>query len=65
MIAAVKSDVFDITLTHVVLNQVGGIVAGEERSGCGVLIPDAILFSQTTTDYTLEGNISLVRYRCE
>lgn len=54
IIAGVKGDVVDITLTHVVLNQVGGTVAGEERSGRGVLIPNAILFSQTITNYTLE-----------
>ena len=54
IIAGVKGDVVDITLTHVILNQVGGTVAGEERSGRGVLIPNAILFSQTITNYTLE-----------
>jgi small-conductance mechanosensitive channel len=54
IIAGVKGDVVDITLTHVILNQVGGTVAGEERSGRGVLIPNAILFSQTITNYTLD-----------
>ncbi len=54
IIAGVKGDVVDITLTHVILNQVGGTVAGEERSGRGILIPNAILFSQTITNYTLE-----------
>ena len=54
IIAGVKGDVVDITLTHVILNQVGGTVAGEERSGRGILIPNAILFSQTITNYTLD-----------
>ena len=54
IIAGVKGDVVDITLTHVILNQVGGTVAGEERSGRGILIPNAILFSQTITNYTFE-----------
>jgi len=47
-------DVTDITLTHVVLNQVGGTVSGEEQSGRGVLVPNSLLFSQVITNYTLE-----------
>lgn len=54
IIAGIKGDVLDITLTHVILNQVGGTVAGEERSGRSVLIPNAILFNQTITNYTLD-----------
>ena len=54
IIAGIKGDVEDITLTHVILNQVGGTVTGEERSGRGILIPNAILFSQTITNYTFE-----------
>jgi small-conductance mechanosensitive channel len=54
IIAGVIGDVTDITLTHVVLNQVGGTVSGEEASGRGILIPNAILFSQTITNYTLD-----------
>lgn len=54
IIAGIKGDVEDITLTHVILNQVGGTVTGEERSGRGILIPNAILFSQTITNYTFD-----------
>ena len=54
IVAGIKGDVLDITLTHVILNQVGGTVAGEERSGRSVLIPNAILFNQTITNYTLD-----------
>ena len=50
----------DITLTHVILNQVGGTVSSEERSGRGILIPNAILFGQTITNYTLEDEYILV-----
>ena len=52
IIAGVKGDITNITLTHVILNQVGGTVAGEDRSGRAVLIPNGILFSQTITNYT-------------
>ena len=54
IIAGIKGDVVDITLTHVILDQVGGTIVGEERSGRSILIPNAILFSQTITNYTFE-----------
>lgn len=53
IISGIIGDVTDITLTHVVLNQVGGTIGGEEPSGRGVLIPNAILFGQIITNYTL------------
>jgi small-conductance mechanosensitive channel len=59
VIGGTVGDVTDITLTHVVLNQVGGSVSGEEKSGRGVLVPNAILFSQTITNYTLEQKFML------
>ena len=60
IIAGITGDVEDITLTHVILNQVGGTVSSEERSGRGILIPNAILFGQTITNYTLEEEYILV-----
>jgi small-conductance mechanosensitive channel len=54
VLAGITGDVTDITLTHVILNQVGGTVASEERSGRGILIPNAILFGQTITNYTFD-----------
>lgn len=59
IIAGIVGDVTDITLTHVILDQVGGTVGGEERSGRGVLIPNAILFSQVIYNYTLESKYIL------
>ena len=59
IIAGTIGDVTDITLTHIVLNQVGGTVAGEEQSGRGVLIPNGLLFSHVITNYTLEQNYIL------
>jgi len=54
IIAGIVGDVLDINLTHVVLNQVGGTVGGEEKSGRGVLIPNAILFQQIIYNYAFE-----------
>ena len=54
IIAGIIGDVMDVTLTHIILNQVGGTVGGEERSGRAVLIPNAIMFGQVITNYTLD-----------
>ncbi len=54
IISGIIGDVMDITLTHVLLNQVGGTIGGEERSGRGVLIPNAILFQQIIYNYAFE-----------
>ena len=59
IIAGIIGDVIDINLTHIVLNQVGGTVGGEEKSGRGVLIPNATLFQQVIYNYTLESNYIL------
>lgn len=59
IIAGITGDVTAITLTHVILNQVGGSVGGEEKSGRGILIPNAILFQNTIINYTLEQEFML------
>jgi len=59
IIAGITGDVTAISLTHVILNQVGGTIAGEERSGRGILIPNAILFQNVIINYTLEEKYML------
>lgn len=59
IIAGITGDVTAISLTHVVLNQVGGSIGGEERSGRGILIPNAILFQHVIINYTLEQKYML------
>lgn len=54
VIAGITGDITGISLTHVILNQVGGSVSGEERSGRGILIPNAILFQHVIINYTLD-----------
>jgi small-conductance mechanosensitive channel len=51
----VTGDVTDIQLNHVVLNQVGGTVSGEERSGRSILVPTATLFGEQVINYHLFG----------
>jgi small-conductance mechanosensitive channel len=59
IIAGVIGDVVDISLTHIVLNQVGGTVGGEEKSGRGVMIPNATLFQQIIYNYAFESSYLL------
>ncbi len=59
IIAGITGDVTGISLTHVMLNQVGGSVGGEERSGRGILIPNAILFQNVIINYTLDQDYML------
>jgi small-conductance mechanosensitive channel len=59
IISGIIGDVTDINLTHVVLNQVGGTIGGEEKSGRGVLIPNATLFQQVIYNYAFETNYIL------
>lgn len=54
IIAGIVGDVVDITLTHVLLNQVGGTIAGEEKSGRAVLIPNATMFGQVIYNYNYD-----------
>lgn len=55
-IAGVTGDVLDIQLNHILLNQVGGTVQGEERSGRGILVPNAILFGESILNYNYFSN---------
>lgn len=59
IIAGITGDVTGISLTHVILNQVGGSIGGEEKSGRGILIPNAILFQNTIINYTLDQQFML------
>ncbi len=59
VIAGITGDVTGISLTHVILNQVGGSIGGEERSGRGILIPNAILFQHVIINYTLDQEYML------
>jgi len=59
IIAGITGDVTGISLTHVILNQVGGSIGGEEKSGRGILIPNAILFQHVIINYTLEQDYML------
>jgi small-conductance mechanosensitive channel len=52
-------DVKDLNIMYTVLEQVGGTVGGEERSGRGVMIPNQYLFYWTVINYTLDDEYIL------
>lgn len=60
IISDVKGDVSDITLTHIYLDEVGGTIEGEERSGRTVMIPTSIIFEKEITNYTHRDEYILV-----
>ncbi|HUT56263.1 MAG TPA: mechanosensitive ion channel family protein [Phycisphaerae bacterium] len=59
IVSGIVGDVVDINLTHIVMNQVGGTVGGEEKSGRGVMIPNATLFQQIIFNYSFETKFIL------
>ncbi len=44
--------VSDISLTHIMLDEVGGTIDGEEESGRTVMIPTSIIFEEQLINYT-------------
>lgn len=52
IIAGVRGDVVDITLTHIYVAEIGGLVPGEESSGRIIMIPNSVLFEKNITNYT-------------
>jgi len=53
IIGNVKGDVYDITLSHVYLDEAGGLVDTEEHSGRTIMVPNYLLFEQNIINYTL------------
>lgn len=52
IIGTVRGDVTDISLTHIYIQEIGGIVAGEENSGRIIMVPNSTLFEQNIINYT-------------
>jgi small-conductance mechanosensitive channel len=59
ILGGITGDVKDITMTYTVLEQVGGTVSGEEKSGRGVMIPNLHLFNWTVINYTADDKYIL------
>lgn len=52
-IGNVKGDVYDISLTHVYIDEVGGTIDSEQHSGRNVLVPNYKLFDEVLVNHTL------------
>lgn len=52
IIGDVKGDVKDITLTHIVLEEIGGVVNSEVVSGRIILVPNYLLYESNIINYT-------------
>ncbi len=59
IIGNVRGDVKDITLTHIYIREIGGIVAGEENSGRIIMVPNSTLFEKNIINYTSEDEYIL------
>jgi small-conductance mechanosensitive channel len=51
----VKGDVLEVSPMYTVLNQVGGSVGDKEAVGRNILIPNSVLFSHATVNFTPEA----------
>ncbi len=58
-IGNVKGDVIDITLTHIYIGELGGLIGGEENSGRIVMLPNSILFEKNIINYTYSSDLIL------
>lgn len=52
IIADMKGDIKNMTLTHIFLDEVGGTIDGEENSGRTVMVPNSLIFEQELINYT-------------
>lgn len=52
-IGDIKGDVYDISLSHIYIDEAGGITDGEEHSGRNVMVPNYLLFENSIINYTL------------
>jgi small-conductance mechanosensitive channel len=54
IIGGLIGDVKDISLNYILLEQVGGTIGGEEKSGRSLLVPNLYMFNHTIVNYTLD-----------
>ncbi|MFH0752542.1 MAG: mechanosensitive ion channel family protein [archaeon] len=68
IIGSVRGDVSDITLTHIYLKELGGLIQSEENSGRIIMVPNSQLFEQNiinytaNDDYVLDQVVTLITY---
>lgn len=55
-----KGDITDISLIHIFLDEVGGTIEGEEKSGRIIMIPNSAIFEKEIINYTHQDEYILV-----
>ena len=58
-IGDVRGEVYDITLTHVYIDEIGGEIKSDQFSGRNVMIPNHLLFEHNIINYTLTNDYVL------
>jgi len=58
-IGDVKGEVYDITLTHIYIDEIGGEIKSDQRSGRNIMIPNHLLFEHNIVNYTLTNDYVL------
>jgi small-conductance mechanosensitive channel len=58
-IGDVRGEVYDVTLTHVYLDEMGKIPESAEHSGRNIMIPNYMLFEENIINYTLTNDYVL------
>jgi len=58
-IGDVKGEVYDITLTHVYIDEIGGEIKSDQHSGRNIMIPNHLLFEHNIINYTLTNDYVL------
>lgn len=59
IVGNMRGDVIDISLTHIYLHEIGGLVPSEENSGRTIMVPNSILFEQNIINYTSQDEYIL------
>ena len=59
IIGDVRGDVYDITLTHIYLDEVGAGISSGEVTGRNIMVPNYLFFEQNIINYTLTNDFVL------
>ena len=59
IIGNVKGEVYDITLTHICVDEIGGEIESDQWSGRNVMVPNYLLFENSIINYTLTHDFIL------
>ena len=59
IIGKVAGDITQISLTHLYIKEIGGLIDSEENLGRIVMIPNSVLFEENIINYTMDNDFVL------